>query len=88
MGPNFFSFDLRLARHFPIGEGRRLELTADGFNLLNRTNFKNINNTVGAVTVDELPRPLVGRRGSPTSPLSFTSAFDPRQFQFGLKFVF
>lgn len=87
-GPDFFSFDLRVARHFPLGEGRRLELTADGFNLLNRTNFKNINNTVGALTLDELPHPLVGRRGSPTSPLSFTSAFDPRQFQFGLKIVF
>jgi hypothetical protein len=27
----------------------------------------------------------VGRRGIPTLPLSFTSAFDPRQFQLGLK---
>jgi hypothetical protein len=88
-GPDYFTMDLRLARHFKLGsENRVLEFTADGFNLLNRTNFRSINNTVGAVTLEELPSPLIGRRGSPTSPLSFTSAFDPRQFQFGLKFRF
>jgi hypothetical protein len=89
-GPSYFSIDLRLTRRFPFGdEGRRnVELTAEGFNLLNRTNFKSINNTVGAVTLEELPDPLVGRPGGPTTPLSFTSAFDPRQFQFGLKINF
>jgi hypothetical protein len=89
-GPDYVSLDLRLMRRFPFGgEGRRsVDFIAEGFNLLNRTNFKSINNTVGAVTVEELPRPLVGRRSAPTSPLSFTSAFDPRQFQLGLKINF
>jgi hypothetical protein len=89
-GPDYFTLDLRLARRFRLASDGRvsLEFTAEGFNLLNRTNFKSINNTVGALALAELPRPLVGQRGSPTSPLSFTSAFDPRQFQFGLKLVF
>ncbi|MDW8355407.1 MAG: hypothetical protein RMK57_12860 [Bryobacterales bacterium] len=65
-----------------------MELIAEGFNLFNRTNFKTVNNTVGDVPLATLPRPLVGRRGTPTDPLSFTSAFDPRQFQFGLKIHF
>ncbi len=89
-GPEFFTVDLRLARRFPLTEnGRRnVEFTAEAFNLLNRTNFKNVNNTVGNVRLEDLPHPIVGQRGIPTNPLSFTSAFDPRQFQFGLKINF
>jgi hypothetical protein len=89
-GPNLFTADLRLSRKIPFGaEGRRnVEFTAEGFNLLNRTNFKNVNNTVGSLQLSDLPRPIEGQRGVPTAPLSFTSAFDPRQFQFGLKINF
>jgi TonB dependent receptor len=90
MGPDYFSVDVRLSRRIPLGakESRSLELTAEGFNLLNRTNFKSLNNTVGNVRLQDLPSPLVGVRGNPTSPLSFASAFDPRQFQFGVKVNF
>jgi hypothetical protein len=85
-GPDYITFDFRLSRRFALGgERRNIELIAEGFNLLNRTNFRSLNNTVGNITVEQLPRPLVGGRGVPTNPLSFTSAFDPRQFQFGLK---
>lgn len=89
-GPGFFTLDARLARRFRLGasEHRSIEVIAEGFNLLNRTNFKSLNNTVGEVRLEDLPRPLAGRRGIPTEPLSFTSAFDPRQFQFGLKISF
>jgi hypothetical protein len=88
-GPDYFTIDLRLARRFPFGDGgKAVDFTAEGFNLLNRTNFRSINNTVGAVALEDLPRPIEGQRGSPTSPLSFTSAFDPRQFQFGVKIAF
>jgi hypothetical protein len=44
-----------------------------------------VNNTVGNITVEQLPASLEGVRGAPTSPLSFTSAFDPRQFQLGVR---
>ncbi|MCL5742498.1 MAG: carboxypeptidase regulatory-like domain-containing protein, partial [Acidobacteria bacterium] len=89
-GPGYFSADMRLARKFPFSADgtRSVEFTAEGFNLLNRTNFKNVNNTVGSLGLADLPRPITGLRGSPTTPLSFTSAFDPRQFQFGLKVNF
>ena len=52
------------------------------------TNFRRLNNVVGQVTVDQLPRPIVGTKGRPSDPLSFLSAFDPRQFQFALKIHF
>jgi hypothetical protein len=89
-GPNFFTVDARLSRKFVFGgnERRNLEFLVEGFNLLNRTNFKNVNNTVGNVRLEDLPNPIVGTRGIPTEPLSFTSAYDPRQFQFGLKLSF
>jgi hypothetical protein len=86
-GPDYFSLDSRLSRRFALGrnERRSLEFIAEGFNLLNRTNFKSINNTVGDIALEALPSPLIGQRGLPTLPLSFTSAFDPRQFQLGVK---
>jgi hypothetical protein len=80
---------MRISRKFPLGaEGRNLEFIAEGFNLLNRTNFRTVNNVVGNITVEELPAKIEGFRGAPTDPLAFTSAFDPRQFQFGLKVNF
>ncbi|HYO81273.1 MAG TPA: TonB-dependent receptor [Bryobacteraceae bacterium] len=88
-GPNYVSVDLRISRRFGLGgENRNLEFIAEGFNLLNRTNFRTINNVVGNVTVEQLPAEIRGVRGAPTEPLSFTSAFDPRQFQLGLKINF
>ncbi len=89
-GPNFFTVDARLSRTFRLGAGERphVEFIAEGFNLLNRTNFRTVNNTVGDVPLSSLPRPLTGRRGIPTEPLAFTSALDPRQFQFGVKINF
>ena len=89
-GPDFSTVDLRLARRFPFGADRKrnVELTAEGFNLLNRTNFKSINNVVGTLGLANLPGPIDGHKGIPTDPLAFTSAFDPRQFQFGMKINF
>ena len=90
-GPGYWSLDARLSRRFGLGgnERRSLEFIAEGFNLANHTNFKTVNNTVGAVPITALPKPIVGIAGaSPTTPLAFTSAFDARQFQFGLKLNF
>jgi hypothetical protein len=89
-GPNYLTADLRMARRFPLNrDGRRdVEFTAEGFNLLNRTNFRNVNNSVGSLPLSSLPAVIQGVRGNPTAPLSFTSAFDARQFQLGLKVHF
>jgi hypothetical protein len=87
-GPDFFAIDMRLSRRFPWGERRFIEFIAEGFNLLNRTNFRSINNIVGEVPYQSLGSPIVGNRGPASTPLAFTSAQNPRQFQFGLKINF
>jgi hypothetical protein len=101
-GEAFYSFDLRLARRFFVKESRYLEITVEGFNLFNRTNFQGINNVIGGACVSGgLPIPctagatsladfdLRGRADQrPTAPLGFTSAADPRQLQFGARFNF
>lgn len=89
-GPDFFTADLRLSRRFALGtsERRSLEFIAEVFNALNRTNFRSINNVVGDVPYATLGSPIVGNRGPASSPLAFTGAQNPRQFQLGLKLFY
>lgn len=89
-GPDYFSADMRLSRRFVFRPDARasLECIAEGFNLANRTNFKTLNNVVGTADPAAVPRPLTGHIGDPLDPFSFTSAYDPRQFQFALRVNF
>ena len=88
IGPAFFGVDMRLTRSFSLSEAVNLQVIGEAFNLLNRTNFKTVNGVVGSASIEDLPAQLVGRRGPVTEPLSFASAFDPRQFQFTLRLAF
>ncbi len=72
-GFDFASFDLRLSRRVRFTEHVGLEFLVEGFNLFNRSNLAIPNNTFGTGTT---PLPSFGQP---------TAAFDPRQFQFGLK---
>ena len=71
-GFDYASLDLRLSRRFKLTERIGLQLLAEGFNVLNRANLGVPINTLSAGP----------RFGQPTQ------AFDPRQFQFGLKVEF
>ena len=87
-GPQYFSADLRVSREFKLSkahESWRLEAIVEAFNLSNHVNFKRLNNTVGDVTVNDLPKPLVGTLGEVEDPLSFVSAFPARQLQVAIK---
>ncbi len=75
-GFDYASLDMRLSRRFRITEHLTLDLTADGFNLLNRANYSVPNNTFGSAAT-----PAATFRQP-------TQAFDPRQFQFGVRFSF
>ena len=75
-GFDFASLDLRVSRRFRLTERMDLQLLAEVFNVLNRANFGVPNNTFGS-GVNPLPT-----FGQPTA------AFDPRQFQFGVKVSF
>jgi len=46
LGPDYISFDMRLSWQHKIGEKASLRLTAEGFNLANRTNYASVNNEV------------------------------------------
>jgi hypothetical protein len=77
--------DARLARRFTLRkEGRYLELSLDGFNLLNRTNLIGINNVVGSnhLTTFDVRG---DRTRAPTQPFGFTSAAPGRQLQLGIR---
>lgn len=93
LGEPFYSFDARLARRFHFKEDMFLEFTLEGFNLFNRANLAGINNVVGSLPADQLltlatTRARGRRAAAPTDPLGFTSAFNPRQLQFGVRFNF
>ena len=75
-GFDFASLDLRVSRKFRLTERVDLQLLAEGFNVLNRSNLGVPNNTFGTGAVPS------ARFGQPTQ------AFDPRQFQFGMRLSF
>ena len=97
LGPSYADFDMRLSRNFKLGEKAGLQLIAEGFNLLNRTNFASVNNVVGLAY--GLPTQVGGGgfttfnvKGTsavgPSQPLGFTSAFPKREIQLGVRFDF
>ena len=88
IGPNFFSVDMRVKRRVSFLEDKSVDVVVEAFNLLNRTNFKHVNGTVGTLTLEELPSSYNGRVGPVTQPFSYTAAFPPRQVQLSLRVNF
>jgi hypothetical protein len=101
LGPNYYDFDARLTWKHKLGERADLQITAEGFNIANRTNFASVNNEVsplfgltpGFTTFNVHGiRPgsalAGGGTDAPSTPLSFTSAFPKRQIQLGVRVVF
>lgn len=93
IGPAFYSFDMRLSKSFILKPEtvRRLEVSVEGTNLLNHTNFLSVNNTftLGDPRLNSGPFDFTGNKAlSSGETLGFTSAGNARQFQFGLKLAF
>jgi hypothetical protein len=87
LSPDHAAFDMRLGWTFKMREQRTLRLTAEGFNVTNRTNYSRVNNTVGA----GFPGPFTVRGTSslsPSDPLGFTAALPKREIQLGVRFDF
>jgi hypothetical protein len=78
---NYFSVDARLTRRIRFSENVSLDLIAEGFNLFNRFNEAAGNPFYTAVN-------QFGERKGNKYYSQPTSAFDPRQFQFGMKLQF
>jgi hypothetical protein len=79
---SYQSLDLRVARTVPLGERMRLEIIAEGFNLFNRFNEAGVSPRFEDVNL------VNERAGNGRYRSRATAAFDPRQFQFGLKLNF
>jgi len=78
----YMSLDLRLTRAFHLGERMRLDVIAEGFNMFNRFN------EAAANPFYQIVNGFGQRAGNGRYYSQSTSAFDPRQFQFGLRFSF
>ncbi|HEU4386149.1 MAG TPA: hypothetical protein VFV34_00020, partial [Blastocatellia bacterium] len=105
IGPNYRSFNMRVAKMFRFkpDSAMRIEVSVDGSNLFNRTNYAAVNeilpvttNAAGQITslapdYSAGTVRLTGRKDrdfTKGEPLSFTSAFNARQILFGVKFAF
>jgi hypothetical protein len=87
IGPNYASFDMRLSKSFRFRETAAVQLTAEGFNITNRTNYATVNNIVGATFAP--PFNVQGSASlSPSQPLGFTSALPKREIQLGVRLSF
>ena len=78
----FVSVDMRLSKKISFGERIKLDIIAEGFNMFNRFNEGAANGDYRVVNAFK-QRAKNGRYYSQS-----TAAFDPRQFQFGLKLSF
>ena len=86
IGPSYTGVDLRVVKRLGMGEGRTIELMAEGFNVFNQLNYLSVNNVVGNI---QGPFRLRGRHDrGPSQPLGFTSAAEPRRIQLGVRFLF
>ena len=78
----FKSLDMRLTRAIKLSERLRLDVIAEGFNLFNR-----FNEAAASPFIDDV-NAFHQRAGNGRYYSRPTAAFDPRQFQFGLKLNF
>src|SRR5882724_3432714 len=78
----FMSLDMRVTRAIRLGERVRLDLIAEGFNLFNRFNEGSASPFFSDVNA------FGQRAGNGNYYSRPTAAYDPRQFQFGLKLNF
>lgn len=101
LGPNYAAFDMRLSWEHKIGERLKLQITAEAFNLFDRTNYASVNNEVGpffpftpgftTFNVEGIKPGTAlpdGTAAGPSTPLGFTSALPMREFQLGARFTF
>src|SRR6266852_4960300 len=102
LGPSYTNFDMRLSWQHKVSEKAKVQLTAEGFNIANHTNFASVNNEVNPLFGIGASCPVAGTCAtgnttfnvhgsaalSPSQPLGFTSAFPKREIQLGLRLTF
>jgi len=90
-GDGLRTWDLRVSRYFKFRESNRIELAVDAFNALNRPNVDEVTSVYGApIFLAGVPKHYKDGVISPANP-DFggpRTMFNPRQFQFSLKYTF
>ncbi|MCS6816926.1 MAG: TonB-dependent receptor [Blastocatellia bacterium] len=93
-GFNFVSLDPRLTREIALGEKAKLHFIFEGFNILNRTNFRTITLGGALPSVNAImytlatSGPNAGKLVRRTDFGTPTETFDPRILQLAVKIVF
>ena len=100
VGPGINDTDFSIFKNFNVpwfggrganplgGEAASLQFRAEFFNVFNHTQFSGVNSTFVPQT-DSSGNPLIGLPADPSQGLgAVTSARDPREIQFALKFLF
>jgi hypothetical protein len=92
LGPSYTNFDMRLSWQHKMGEKTTLQMTAEGFNIANHTNYASVNNEVSPFFGFQPGFTTFNVHGSaalsPSQPLAFTSAFPKREIQLGVRLLF
>lgn len=83
--PSFFNLDVRLLKGFRLGETRRLDFSAEVFNLTRNTNKNFGNDSISEFGTPDDPVSTAGEALFAPSTARFGG---PRQLQLGVRFVF
>lgn len=88
--PGFAATDLRLTRRIPIKEKYVIEGFVEGFNIFNRTNISQVDNTFSPDAQGKFSLPAnTGANGRyKATPDRYRNAFAPRELQFGVRVSF
>jgi hypothetical protein len=90
-GDKLATFDVRLSKSFRFRERQRIDFAVDAFNAFNRPNVNEVTSVYGApIFLAGVPNHYKDGVGSPANP-DFggpRTMFNPRQFQFSLKYAF
>jgi hypothetical protein len=78
-GPGYWAADISLFKSVEFTEGVKLQIRAEAFNVLNRTNFQTPGAKFSGTTFIDLPQTQFGRAGG---------THNPRNLQFGLRLSF
>jgi hypothetical protein len=85
--PSIQYLDLRLSRRFPIGERAKIEVLAEAFNFLNRTQVTSVNSTLYSLSGTALTF-NGGASGFGSITGADSTLFRERQVQLAVRFEF
>lgn len=85
IAPGFANVDLRLTRTIKFNDRARLQLFVEAFNLFNRVNISELDRVFPPDANGNFNLPPQENGRYIATPDRFRGAFDPRQFQFGIR---